>query len=312
MTYRWLSDLDAVLTAGGVPFVEVGPSDADYTGSPDWRTRGRPASTGDFDPQGILCHHTASPAGTSDQADLNAILWGNSQAPGPISQLLIGRSGTVYLVAAGRANHGGQGIRPGLDRGCADMNAALVGIEASNNGVGEYWPDHQIAAYARTVAALTAGYGWALDAVYFHATTGPPGGGCNSKIDPAGPWAGQPHLTGSATWDLDLWRTWCVGDEPSPPLPGGADLMHTLIRVQDSYVVLAGDSDAQGIVHWCRWLGPGLNQSIGFQADNETPRLPGTIVLNRTQAELATITLVGPLPSGDLLSWSAEHFYRGG
>jgi hypothetical protein len=192
------------------------------------------------------------------------------------------------------------------------MNAHLLGVEASNDGVGEYWPDHQIAAYAATVAALCTGYGWTTDDVWLHATTGPPGGGCNSKIDPAGPWAGQPHLVGSATWDLELWRTWCLGDTPTPPLPGGNDLVHTLIKVEGSYVVLAGDMDGQGIVHYCRWLGPGLNNSIGFQADNETPRLPGTQVLHRRQDELATITLVGPVPTGDLLPWGPETFYRGG
>jgi hypothetical protein len=88
--------------------------------------------------------------------------------------------------------------------------------------------------------------------------------------------------------------------------------VHTLIRVRDSYVVLAGDMDAQGVVHACRWLGPGLNASIGFQPDNVTPRLPGTHVLERDQADLATITLLGPVPTGDLLAWSPANFYQGG
>lgn len=223
MGYVWLTDLDAALTAGGVPYVEVGPSAADYTDSPDWRSRGRPASTGPFEPAGVLCHHTASPAGTSDEADINAILWGNSSAPGPISQLYCGRSGVVHIIAAGRANHGGQGIRPGIDSQCEDMNGALIGIEGGNSGVGEFWPDAQIEAYAALVAALCDWYGWPLEAVYLHGQTGPPGGGCNSKIDPAGPWAGQPELVGSTMWNVDLWRAVC-GSRASapitpPPLP---------------------------------------------------------------------------------------------
>jgi hypothetical protein len=224
MTYRWLDDLDLALAAGGVPYELVGPSSLDPTGAQSWSTRGRPYSTGQFDPSGVLCHHTASPAGTSDQADINGILCGNSQAPGPVSQLYLGRSGVLYLVAAGRCNHGGQGIRPGIDSGCADMNAATIGIEAGNSGVGEPWPPAQTAMYAATVAALCSWYGWGVDRVWLHATTGPPYGGCNSKIDPAGPWELQPDLIGSTTWDLDLWRA-TVTAAATPPTPPEEDEM---------------------------------------------------------------------------------------
>jgi hypothetical protein len=168
--------------------------------------------------------------------------------------------------------------------------------------------------YARMVAALIDWYGWPLEMVLLHATTGPPAG--NHKIDPAGPWARQPDLPGggAGTWDLDTWRTFVTehrGGTPSPT-PGGNDLVHTLIKVRDSYVVLAGDMDGQGIVHAVRWLGPGLNQSIGFEPDNATPRIAGTQVLERSQADLATISLIGPVPQNDLLPWSAASFYQGG
>jgi hypothetical protein len=221
VTYRWLTDLDVALERAGIPFVPVGYQPVDPNGAADWRSRGRPASTGGFDPAGVLCHHTASPAGTSDYNDLACILTGNAEAPGPIGQIFCGRSATVYLVAAGRGNHGGRGIRPGIDSGCADMNEALLGIEAGNDGIGEPWPEAQTTIYARVVAALCVHYGWSVEAdVYLHATTGPPSGGCNSKIDPAGPWSGQPDLVGSTTWDLDLWRATCAGAGAGPlPLP---------------------------------------------------------------------------------------------
>jgi len=217
MTYRWLTDLDAALSRAGIPFTEVPASSADPTGASSWRERGRPASTGQWNPAGVLCHHTASPAGTSDQAELNVILRGNAEAPGPISQLFIGRSATVYLVAAGRANHGGKGRRPGIDTGgCADMNAALLGIEAANAGDGrEAWPDAQTDIYGRVVAALCSHYGWPFHEVYLHATTGPPNGGCNSKIDPAGPWQGEP--ANRSTWTLDVWRQFCAAESVVPP-----------------------------------------------------------------------------------------------
>src|SRR5262245_8111754 len=122
MAYQWLTDLDQALAAAGVPYVEVGAHPADVTGAADWRSRGRPLSTGAFEPTGVLCHHTASPAGTSGETELRVLLAGNGSAPGPISQLLIDRSAVVSIVAAGRANHGGSGAFPGGN--CRDMNAA--------------------------------------------------------------------------------------------------------------------------------------------------------------------------------------------
>jgi hypothetical protein len=103
--------------------------------------------------------------------------------------------------------------------------------------------------------------------------------------------------------------------EPPPipiPVPGENDLMHTLIIVDDAYARFAGDSDNLGIIHTMRWLGQNLNAQIGFKEDNVTPRLDGTKVLHRKQAELNTITRVGPLPSGDKVEWREDHFYQGG
>jgi hypothetical protein len=227
VTYVWLEDLDAAMLNAGIPYTEIPFTVYDPTGAHDWRSRGRPASTGSFAPEGVLCHHTASPAGCSDRTDLQCILAGNAEAPGPIAQMYIGRAGNVYLVAAGRANHGGKGMRPGIDGSCADMNAALLGIEAGNSGVGERWPDVQTAIYGAVVAALCAYYGWNItDDVYLHATTGPPNGGCNSKIDPAGPWQRQPELVGSTTWSLDTWRAFCAEQmtAPQPPIPPAPDV----------------------------------------------------------------------------------------
>ena len=91
VTYRWLDDLDDALDAGGVAWVAVPFSNSDPTGAAGWWERGRPASTGQFDVTGVLCHHTASPAGCDAATDLRVILAGNSDAPGPISQLYVDR-----------------------------------------------------------------------------------------------------------------------------------------------------------------------------------------------------------------------------
>jgi hypothetical protein len=214
MSYVWLTDLDQALAAAGIAFVEIGEHPNDATGASDWRSRGRPYSTGDFEPSGVLCHHTASPEGTSDEAELNVILWGNSDAPGPISQLFIGRGGTVYLVAAGRANHAGSASIDWVGDDC-DGNAHLIGIEVSNDGVGERWADDLCAVYARVASALCSWYGWGLDRITLHGVTGPPAG--NHKIDPAGPGPGQPELPGggAGTWDLGVWRDFIAATGPA-------------------------------------------------------------------------------------------------
>jgi hypothetical protein len=244
-----LTDLGDALDAAGVPWTGVGYSPVDPTGAADWTSRGRPASTGPFNPAGVLCHHTASPAGTTAAADLNVILCGNGSAPGPISQLYISRSAELYVVAAGRANHGGTGSRPGVDAGCTDMNAVLVGIEVGNDGVGERWPDPVCELYGRTVAALLDHYGWDLGQVFLHATTGPQCG--NHKIDPAGPWTRQPDLPGggAGTWNVATWREWCgqyVGDNPPP---GAEATPSDRRRSMSDFVVIYGIPDvADGTV----------------------------------------------------------------
>jgi hypothetical protein len=69
--------------------------------------------------------------------------------------LLLGRDGTVKVIAGGYANHAGYGgPRAGIpkDQG----NTYTWGIEAENNGIGERWPAVQLNAYYRLCAALMA------------------------------------------------------------------------------------------------------------------------------------------------------------
>lgn len=130
----WLPD---VLLDAGLKVAEV----------PGWQTRGRPA--GFRDPFGVLCHHTAGPK-HGNMPSLGLLISGRQHLPGPLSQLGLGRDGTYYVIAAGRANHAGSGIWAGVTEG----NAHFIGIEAENTGLGEPWPDIQMAAYQRGVAAI--------------------------------------------------------------------------------------------------------------------------------------------------------------
>lgn len=112
-----------------------------------WQDRGR----GDMGPVvGVICHHTAGPAGLN-MPSLHTLVNGRSDLPGPLAQLGLGRDGTYYVIAAGRCNHAGRGIWQGLTRG----NTNFIGIEAENTGLkDDPWPDVQIDAYHRGVAAI--------------------------------------------------------------------------------------------------------------------------------------------------------------
>lgn len=121
-----------------------------------WRTRGR-GDVGKI--RGIICHHTAgaSPA-HGVMPSLNTIVNGRAATAttkalsGPLAQLGLARDGTWIVVAAGRANHAGEGNWHGVTSG----NSNMIGIEAENTGLpnDSPWPDVQMDAYRRGVAAI--------------------------------------------------------------------------------------------------------------------------------------------------------------
>ena len=114
---------------------------------PGWVTRGR-SEMGAV--KGVICHHTAGPA-KGNMPSLGVVTNGRSDLPGPLAQLGLGRDGTYYVIAAGRANHAGRGNWQGIETG----NSNFIGIEAENTGLpGDPWPDVQLDAYCRGVAAI--------------------------------------------------------------------------------------------------------------------------------------------------------------
>jgi peptidoglycan hydrolase-like protein with peptidoglycan-binding domain len=118
---------------------------------PGWPTRGR----GDVGAiRGVICHHTAG-AKTGNMPSLGVVTNGRPDLPGPLSQLCLGRDGTFFVVAAGRANHAGAGNWQGVTTG----NTSFIGIEAENTGQitgpnADPWPAIQLDAYRRGVAAI--------------------------------------------------------------------------------------------------------------------------------------------------------------
>jgi hypothetical protein len=131
----WLAD---VLRAAGCKVIE----------EDGWKTRGR---DGSFTPKAIMLHHDASPKGeTSNGVDV--IRDGRPGLAGPLSQLWLAYDGTWHVVAAGRANHAGEGGPWGVISK-DDGNADAIGIETDHT-TDERWSDPQRSEGLRGVHAL--------------------------------------------------------------------------------------------------------------------------------------------------------------
>ncbi|MDN5895691.1 MAG: N-acetylmuramoyl-L-alanine amidase [Nocardioides sp.] len=119
MQISWLAD---VLTAAGVEVVTEG----------DWLNRSAGA---DFDPVGVLWHHTAATVTSADNPHpaLDICINGRSDLPGPLCQALVDYHGVFHLISANRANHagksGGSGPIP-----AGDGNTLMVGWEIDYAG----------------------------------------------------------------------------------------------------------------------------------------------------------------------------------
>lgn len=135
-----------------------------------WRTRNR-NHKGAWGPvHGVMLHHTVT-QGT--KSSLSAIINGRPDLPGPLSQGLIAKDGTVYLTGWGRCNHAGLGdsdvlkaviaerFLPKKKRNDTDGNARFYGFECINLGDGEDpWPAVQVQAMVLASAALIHAHGW--------------------------------------------------------------------------------------------------------------------------------------------------------
>ncbi|MEY4582243.1 MAG: hypothetical protein RL701_6946 [Pseudomonadota bacterium] len=101
---------------------------------------------------GVLCHHTAGPGKhKGNMPTLRMLVEGRPNLRGPLAQLGLGRDGTYYVVAAGVANHAGDGSALGITNG----NDHFIGIEAENTGhADDPWPEVQLDAYRRGCAAI--------------------------------------------------------------------------------------------------------------------------------------------------------------
>jgi hypothetical protein len=152
----------------GYPVVEV----------PGWETRTRPQLMSDV--RTITCHHTANGGAKGDYPSYDTVLHGRGpDLPGPLAQYGIGRSGTIYVFAAGSANHAG------VSRSVDYEKPHAIGIEAEAVGVpgtpGD-WPEPQMDAYAKLCRALIDEFGLKVADVLGHKETCSPVG---RKTDPS-------------------------------------------------------------------------------------------------------------------------------
>lgn len=158
----YLTDLANVARDAGLTVVERS----------GWKTRGRAPMSG---ARSIMCHHTAG-AKTGNAPSLNLVQNGRSGLPGPLAQIVLGRDGTVYIVAAGRSNHAG------VVSAAKYQNAYSIGIEAENTGLSnDPWPRKQYDAYVRLAAALAIHYKIPVTDIVGHREAARPAG---RKIDP--------------------------------------------------------------------------------------------------------------------------------
>lgn len=171
----------------------------------DWRTRGR-AEMGRV--RGVMIHHTAG-ARTGNMPSLDLLVRGRPDLNGPLAQLGLGRDGTFYILAAGRANHAGDGVWQGIRTG----NSSFIGIEAENSGQeDDPWPPVQMEALRLGVAAILKHIGASHMMVCGHREYALPKG---RKPDPL--WAMAPFR--------ESVKTLLDGGVPAKPLIPAADTL---------------------------------------------------------------------------------------
>lgn len=129
-----------------------------------WRDRGHGRMSG---VRTVVCHHTAGPP-TGEAPSLSYI------RDRGLAHLVLDRSGTVYVVAAGLCWHAGVVHEPSTG------NAWSIGIEAEATGTAP-WPPAQYDAYARLCASLVEHYHLTVPRVLGHKEVAAPTG---RKIDP--------------------------------------------------------------------------------------------------------------------------------
>ena len=224
----YLSDLADVCRRTSYPVVEVGSSPS-RTGD-EWKRRGRSGNTGyeSGRPSHVMVHHTASSRSADGWDDANYCTFNSSNKP--VCNLLISRMAEIFVCAAGPTNTNGSGGDP-CGMANDSMNSHAIGIEASNDGIGEVWSSDMLDCYNRLCAELCTTYGIPTGRIHSHWEYA----AYRGKIDPAGP----PRPTGGGpaplSWNMNAFRSDVEaiggggGPPPFPPTPGDDDMAEFII-----------------------------------------------------------------------------------
>jgi hypothetical protein len=163
---QWL----AALRAEGV---------TDIVEMPGWRSNNRNHIKAFTDVHATMVHHTAGEGPGLPSLVFN----GTRDLPGPLCHDYLTRTGRLYLVGNGRANHAGTVARNAYDAVLNDRavhpypdaaepidgNAVSYGLECENNGAeGRAWPAKQYDVAVRVQAARCRFHGWSADSVWAH------------------------------------------------------------------------------------------------------------------------------------------------
>lgn len=151
----------------------------DIVEMPGWRTNNRNHKGAFADVHATMVHHTAG-----EGAGLPSLVFnGTGDLPGPLCHDYLARTGRLYLIGNGRANHAGTVARnaytavlnessthPAPDAAePIDGNSVSYGLEVENNGaVGRDWPAVQYDIAVRVQAARCRFHGWSANSVWAH------------------------------------------------------------------------------------------------------------------------------------------------
>lgn len=227
------ANLPQLLREAGLKVVEVG----------DWEDWGRPASTGGFNPVGVLNHHTGGFDAIGDTSDdLRYAQWmfrvGRSDLPAPLCHISISAEGVVYIGAARRANHAGTARAMG-SVASGDGNSLYVGLEWMLSGT-QPISDAQYDAGATTNAVLLGILGNSVQTV-----------GCHFNTSVTGKWdIGDPNgvpFNGHRVLDVPKFRRAVQGEVDrlkkgdAPKAPTRVSRARTLLAVAIRNAELRGN-----------------------------------------------------------------------
>ncbi|MFF2525887.1 peptidoglycan recognition protein family protein [Streptomyces liangshanensis] len=151
----------------------------DIVEMPGWRTNNRNHKGPFSSVHATMIHHTAGEGSGLPSLVFN----GTGDLPGPLCHDYLARSGRLYLVGNGRANHAGtvaanaydavlneREVHPAPDAAePLDGNAVSYGLECENNGDADRtWPAVQYDIAVRVQAARCRFHGWSANSVWAH------------------------------------------------------------------------------------------------------------------------------------------------